>query len=124
MRIRDGLIGFVLATLAIGCGHRIDKVRRSPDDRLPRLETVQPKRVHLPIRVELLATVEPLERADLCARVPGVVSVLPLDVDIGRRITKGEELVRLAVPELDAQLKHKQALLEQARGKSSRPMKG
>ena len=38
-----------------------------------------------------------------------MVSVLPLDIDIGRRVAKGEVLVRLAVPELDAQFKHKQA---------------
>lgn len=103
------------ALVFLGCGQKENKAKLAPDDRLPRLETVQPTRSLLPVRIELSATVEPLERADLCARVPGTVDHLPADVDIGRRITKGEELIHLAVPELDAMLEHKKALLEQAK---------
>jgi RND family efflux transporter MFP subunit len=65
--------------------------------------------------VELAATVEPLQRVDLCARVPGIVEYLPREIDIGRRVKAGEVVVRLGVPDLVADKKHKEALLEQAR---------
>jgi RND family efflux transporter MFP subunit len=95
-----------------GCGHHEHRTRHV--DRWPSLETVQPTRTLLPLRIELSAIVEPLEKADLCARIPGVVKYMPLDVDIGRRVTAGEKLIELDVPELEAQLKHKEALLDQA----------
>jgi len=46
--------------------------------------------------------------------VPGIVGWLPAKVDIGYRIKAGEELVKLDVPDLMSQKKHKEALLEQA----------
>jgi RND family efflux transporter MFP subunit len=61
-----------------------------------------------------------MERADLCARVPGLVETLQPDstkpeTDIGRRVTANEPLLRIAVPELEAEKKYKEALAEQAR---------
>jgi RND family efflux transporter MFP subunit len=44
-----------------------------------------------------------------------VVDHLPDEMDIGRRVTKNEVLLRLAVPELEADRKHKESLLAQAR---------
>jgi RND family efflux transporter MFP subunit len=86
---------------------------------LPRLEIVQPERGPLVIRIELSAMVEAMEKADLCARVPGMVESLQLDdrkaeVDIGRRVSAGEPLIKLAVPDLEADKKLKEALLDQA----------
>jgi RND family efflux transporter MFP subunit len=66
-------------------------------------------------RIELAATVEPLKVVDLTARVPGIVDYLPDHIDIGRRVKAGEVLVRLAVPELLADRRTKEATLEQAR---------
>jgi RND family efflux transporter MFP subunit len=100
---------------ALGCGHGPVKPPRSQDERLPRLEVVRPLRTALLRRVELAATVEPLKVIDLCARVPGIVEHLPDDVDIGRKVKAGEVLIRLGVPDLVADKKHKEALLEQAR---------
>jgi RND family efflux transporter MFP subunit len=97
---------------ALGCGSKETRPRQV--DRCPSLETVQPTRTLLPLRIELSATIEPLEKADLCARIPGVVKFLPPEVDIGRRVTAGEKLLELDVPELEAQERHKQALLDQA----------
>jgi RND family efflux transporter MFP subunit len=105
---------------ALGCGHGAPgsgAARRlhGDEERLPRLEVVRP--THGPIEriVKLAATVEALKRVDLAARVPGVVSYLPDDVDLGRKVYKGETLLKLAVPELEAEKKNKEALLEQAR---------
>jgi RND family efflux transporter MFP subunit len=76
---------------------------------------VQPSRTNLLRRVEVVATVEPFKRVDLNARVSGVVGYLPDDIDIGRKVKRGEILLRLAVPDLVADKKHKEALHEQAK---------
>jgi RND family efflux transporter MFP subunit len=89
--------------------------RREAVERLPRLEVKAPDRSEVVRRLDLSATVEPLKRVELSARVPGVVDYLPDDIDIGRRVKKDDVLLRLAVPELEAEKKHKSALLEQAR---------
>jgi HlyD family secretion protein len=91
----------------------------SDEDRLPRVEIVKPERTHFSLHIELSAVIEPIEKADLCARVPGVIESLQLDkgkpeVDIGRRITAGEALIKLSIPDLEADLVYKEALLEQA----------
>ncbi len=100
---------------AAGCSTHARRARHAEGDRFPRLEAVRPVKTDLEVRAELLATVEPLEKADLCARVPGVVADLPADVDIGRQVRAGEKLLRLAVPDLEADKAQKEAMLEQAR---------
>jgi RND family efflux transporter MFP subunit len=105
----------LLATV-LGCGPREGKTRLAEGDRLPRLETVEPALQSVfAVQIELSATVEALEKVDLCARVPGLVEVLHPDIDIGLRVRAGEKLIQLAVPDLEAQKKYKEALLEQAR---------
>src|SRR5262249_51471295 len=109
MRYPSCVLVLALA-VAVGCDAPAARRRLSEVDRLPRLEAVEPI-LHslLPVRIELPATVEAMEKADLCARVQGVVEWLDADVDIGRRVTAGEPLLRLAIPELEAQKRHKEA---------------
>jgi RND family efflux transporter MFP subunit len=102
-----------------GCGFADNRPHPIDEARLPRLETVEPERYRLPVRVELTAVVDAMEKADLCARVPGMVESLQLDpgkpeVDIGRRVKAGEPLLKLAVPDLEADKRHREALLDQA----------
>src|SRR5919204_4219136 len=116
MRICRLSVWFATLLLGAGCASRDTKPRLGEVDRPPRMETVGPTPHTLwPGQIELAATVEPLEVAPLCARVPGVVDYLPADVDIGRRVKAGEVLVRLAVPDLEADKNSKEALLEQAK---------
>jgi RND family efflux transporter MFP subunit len=105
----------LLVLLAIaGCG--APPAQSPPRERLPRVETTAPAVESLPIRVELTATVEPLQRVEVCARVPGVVAEFyPANLDIGQRVAAGAPLVRLDVPELHAQRGQRAAALEQAR---------
>jgi RND family efflux transporter MFP subunit len=110
--------------LATGCGGRLGKTPLAEVDRYPRLETVEPVRTMMQVKVELLATVDALEKADLCARVPGVVSYLPADVDIGRRVQAGEKLIELAVPDLLADRQQKEALAEQAKRQKQQVIEG
>ncbi|HEV3204353.1 MAG TPA: efflux RND transporter periplasmic adaptor subunit [Gemmataceae bacterium] len=112
----------VLAGLVLlnGCGSTDNTGTKTEVDRMPRLETMLPERVQLPIQIELSAVVEPMEKADLCARVAGVIETLQLDpkkpeADIGREVSAGEPLIKLYVPDLEAEKKYKEALLEQAK---------
>jgi RND family efflux transporter MFP subunit len=109
-------VAAVAAVVLLGCGregggrHR----RGSTVERLPKLEVIQAARKRLIRRLEVAATVEALKRVELSARVPGIVSELGDDMDIGREVKAGEVLLRLAVPELDADRAYRLALLRQA----------
>jgi RND family efflux transporter MFP subunit len=109
-----GLLGLAVVGGVLGCGHGAPRPKRGVVERLPRLEVVRPKRQRLKREVELAATVEALKRVDLSARVPGVVAYLPDDMDIGRKVTAGQVLLKLAVPELEADRQHREAVLAQA----------
>src|SRR5262245_22910946 len=104
----------VLCALLVGCGHGKPAPGRGYVDRLPRLEVVAPRVAAVERRLELAATVEALKRVELNTRVPGIVEWLPDVIDIGKPVKKDEVLVRLAVPELRAELAQKEALLAQA----------
>ncbi|HEY7313855.1 MAG TPA: efflux RND transporter periplasmic adaptor subunit [Gemmataceae bacterium] len=112
---RIGWVALLPLLAALGCGHGSAKLPRQELERLPRLEVTRPVRTNLFRRVELAATVEPMKKVDLCARVPGVVGYMPDKVDIGLPVRTGEVLARLDVPDLEAEKRHKETLLEQAR---------
>lgn len=69
--------GISFVTL-VGCGGARDKHPSDLLAHLPRLEVVKPEIGPMEVVVELSAVVEPMEKADLCARVPGVVKSLAL----------------------------------------------
>ena len=98
-----------------GCSEERRKPRRARGERLPRVEVTRPERTGLLRRIKLAATVEPLQRSDLSARVPGIVDYMPPDIDIGHKVSKGDKLIHLAVPDLEADKKHKESLLEQTK---------
>jgi RND family efflux transporter MFP subunit len=101
--------------VSVGCGQFRARPRRGAVvERLPRLEVVQPKRKRLIRTLELAATVEALKTVEISARVPGIVKILDDKMDIGREVKLGEVLLVLDVPELDADLVHKQTLRGQA----------
>ena len=81
------LITLIIALIVVaGCGGP-STPSGPPRERLPRVETTTPSVESLPVRIELTATVEPLYRIDVCARVTGVVGEFyPPDLDIGQRV--------------------------------------
>jgi RND family efflux transporter MFP subunit len=114
--MRNRLIAWVIpALLLAGCGMHEHKPRASEIERLPRVEVMRPIRRNLVREIELSATVEPIEQTVLSGRVPGYVDYLPPEIDIGKSVTRGEKLVGIAVPDLEAQKKLREALLEQAK---------
>jgi RND family efflux transporter MFP subunit len=100
------------ACLLAGCTPRTLPRSADDDSKLPRLETALPQRGTLDYTSELTATVEAFEKAELCSQVRGAVS--QIDVDIGRRIKRGETLLTLDIPDLVADRDHKAALKDQA----------
>jgi RND family efflux transporter MFP subunit len=106
----------ILLPVAAGCGMKhTAKPRLAEVERLPWLETSLPERTTLLVRAEYTATVDSLEKADLCAQVRGTVKTIPEDVDIGRLVKANEPLVTLDIPDIVAERDSKKALLEQAR---------
>lgn len=102
--------GLLIAALAlIGCSSGGDSKPQGVEQRLSTVETVTPVRTHLPIKVELTGTVEAMMKADIYSRVTGIVEDLPEDIDIGRHVVAGEKLMQLAVPDLRAKKKEKEA---------------
>jgi RND family efflux transporter MFP subunit len=120
IRAVRGIVFLILALTLVGCGQRGKPPLRPTTDRLPRVETVHPTRLkEMPIWIEVNAVVEAMEKADLYARVSGIVATLQPEsgqpiVDIGRSVRAGEPLIELAVPELHAEVTAKKALLAQA----------
>jgi RND family efflux transporter MFP subunit len=105
----------VLLPVSAGCGvNHAAKPRLAEIERLPRLETSPPERSTLLVRAEYTATLDSLEKADLCAQVRGTVKEIPGDVDIGRPVKANEALITLDIPDIVAERDSKKAMLEQA----------
>src|SRR5689334_7200361 len=108
------LVAALGMTALCGCSVQPAKPRLGEVERLARVETVLPEYRYQPWKIELLATVDPLEKAQLCAQVQGEVKDLSASIDIGRVIKKGEELLTLDIPAIKAEQENKKALLAQA----------
>ncbi len=104
-------IVLVIAGCLLGCTK--ESSRDDPTDEGPPLRVVvtRPAPVEGEQTVELPGTLEPWEDALLYARVTGYLQ--SVSVDIGSRVKAGDELARIVVPEMDAQLQSAQAQLDQ-----------
>src|SRR5262245_50652546 len=74
-----------------------------------KVETTTPERATVRRVVEQPGQVEAFETAPLHAKVAGYVS--DVAVNIGDRVKKGQTLAQVDVPELDAELARRKALL-------------
>src|SRR3982074_2986046 len=89
-------------------------------DSPPRVEVVLPRRATVAQRLQINATLEAFEEADLFAKVSGYLS--DVRVDIGDHVKAGQVLAMIDVPEMvqelaeaKAQLESRQSALESAR---------
>ncbi len=105
--------GLIIAILA-GCGHHGDHHKREKKEYIIKVEVVKPQRKDLTSKIELAASVEPRKKVELRALVTGVIGKMSDDIDIGRKVKKGEKLIELEVPLLRADLVHKESLLTMA----------
>jgi HlyD family secretion protein len=91
---------------------------------LVRVTPVKPQRKTLVRRVEQPGRIEAFEETPLFAKVTGYVRRIHVDIgdkvtgpkfdDEGKLVTEGQVLAELSIPELDEELKQKQALVVQA----------
>lgn len=107
----------VTALLAVGgCGGQHDAARAaSGAENSPavRVRTDQVVLREVPAAVEVAGTVRPVQRAQVAAKVMGVIEELP--VILGQQVTSGEVLVRIAAGEVSARVEQARAQLNGAR---------
>src|ERR1041385_322856 len=100
MRRTIVILGMLIIAILLpvsGCEKRkAGKPRLGEVERLPRVETVV---LGKPAKLEVVrsytATIESMEKADLCVMVKGLVKYMPPDLDIGRFAKKDELLFSL-----------------------------
>jgi RND family efflux transporter MFP subunit len=83
---------------------------RSEKDDVPRVQTISVQLQDLEQKIELPGTVEGFETADLYAKVGGYLE--EISVDIGDRVTRGQMLARLSVPEMVKELRQKEVAID------------
>ncbi len=115
--------GFVLAALvaagliAWGAHGHAERAARAEETRqrqavfVPKLRTVEAKRLDGPIALTLPGQTEPFATARIFARATGYVA--ERRVDLGARVKQGDVLLRIAAPDLDQQLVQAEAQLGQ-----------
>jgi len=82
-------------------------------DRTFRVDVINPRRAAVAQRLQSNATLEAFEEADLYAKVSGYLS--QVTVDIGDRITAGQVLAVVDIPELSKELAETEAQLDSRR---------
>src|SRR5262245_48536420 len=102
---------FILLLAITGCGVRRGRAPAEVE-RLPRLETVKAELGPLSVVRSYTATVEPFEKAELCAQVRGYVKSVA--VDIGQTIKQNDVLLTLDIPDVVAERDNKKAMHDQS----------
>lgn len=114
---RIGLTSFLFGALVVtsGCGKSVPDTGPPASvsaERVPVVMVVQPERKTLRPVIEQPAHVEAFEETPLVARIAGYLH--KVHVDIGDRVRKDDVLAELHVPEMEVELKQKEALVRQA----------
>ncbi|WP_163338382.1 efflux RND transporter periplasmic adaptor subunit [Desulfopila sp. IMCC35008] len=114
-------IGLAALLSTSGCNSEHQKGVTTPQ--LPAQEVRVAQAILEPVRnqIELLGTIEPVNRVEIAAKVSG--SIIDLPVVLGSEIEKGELLVEISAGEIDAQLQQSKAQLDQARRNLDRERK-
>lgn len=105
-----------VAAFALGLGvHRraMPQLQDVPQQGPVSVDLVQPKRQDLVHHFQTNATVEAFESADLYAKVSGYVHAVK--VDIGDRVTAGQVLATISLPELEKEIAEAKAQLQARR---------
>lgn len=106
---------FALLCLFLSSCNREQGVTEGHDRTLPTAEIVVGKaaKQKAATQVEVVGTVQAVDRAEIAAKIAGNIIALP--VDLGSRVKQGELLVELSAGEISAQVQQAKAQLEQAR---------
>jgi HlyD family secretion protein len=107
----------LLSLLDSGCGKRTgERIARAGTTGTPavvRVSIVKPERATVRRTTEEPGQIQAFETTPLYAKLAGYVDRVA--VNIGARVKKGQVLAELRVPEIEADLKQKRAMIEQAR---------
>lgn len=110
------LVAFLAPLLVTpgGCGPASAPApaRNEPSASVPRVAVTTPERAAIRREVSQPGQIEALETTGIHAKLAGYVSQVA--VDIGDRVTSGQVLAELDVPEMVAERAQKQAMVEQA----------
>ena len=104
--------GIVLAALASGCERPLEGKAGATVQPVRSIEVVHPERQTIRRSVGEPGELEAFETTDIHAKIAGYVK--NWRVNIGTAVKKGQILAELSVPELDAELRQKQAAVEHA----------
>jgi RND family efflux transporter MFP subunit len=100
----------IAGTFREGCVAASPPSKTSEVDSRPQVEFVRPSRVTVARRLQINATLEAFEEADLFAKVSGYLS--DVRVDIGDHVKAGQVLSVIDVPEMEKELAEAKAQLE------------
>ncbi|HTO04778.1 MAG TPA: efflux RND transporter periplasmic adaptor subunit [Opitutus sp.] len=115
-RFLSPLVSAVALFVVAGCGGQRDSAESAGGaDVLPavRVQTAAVVVRELPATIEVAGTVRPVQRAQVAAKVMGVIEELP--VTLGQQVSAGEVLVRIAAGEVSARVEQARAQLNGAR---------
>lgn len=119
MKIRTHLMFGLMMILVSGVGAQAQESQTALPVTAVRTSTVIEQTV--PTLVEVVGTLQAVERAAIAAKVTGVVTEVP--VVLGSRVNKGDLLVKISAREIAAQLNQAQARFNQAGRNLSREEK-
>jgi RND family efflux transporter MFP subunit len=107
-------IVIAFAALLASC----DKDKQAIHNEFPSLATIsvsvgQVTRRIAANQVEVVGTVQAVERAEISSKITG--NIIILQVDLGSKVKKGELLIELSAGEISAQVQQAKAQLEQAK---------
>lgn len=125
MNMRSLSLILLLGVVAAGCNPVRSGATASPTSAANPLKVVAPEKKSVRRVVEQPGTVEAFEQTTLVAKIPGYIlrisddpaktdaSLHDRSIDIGSRVEKGQVLAELSVPELDEEVKQKEAVIRQ-----------
>lgn len=116
MKVKQLVVILTIATAALstGCRQEQNVPTKATTTTAPiAVHTAKVEKKAAANQVELMGTVQAVERAEISAKITGNIINLPLEV--GDRVTIGQLLVELSAQEISAQMQQAKAQLEQAR---------
>jgi RND family efflux transporter MFP subunit len=129
-RTLSAALGILLLPLLGGCREAAssDGTRNTPvaaAGAAVRVEVVRPQRKMIRQTVEEPAQIRPYEETPIYAKVTGYIRKIPVDIgdrvrgprwdSSGKEISPGQVLAELSIPELEEEMRQKEALVAQAR---------
>lgn len=102
----------LLALMNVGCAHPQGEASTAGGSNIARVTTVKPERMTIRRMTEEPGQIEAIEVTPIYAKLAGYVR--ELNVDIGDPVKKGQVMAELHVPEVEADVRQKRAMIEQA----------